>query len=156
MIKFIFFPALYLACYLFGAVNAHAHGVVAGYKEVPGIKIAAQYDNGSPLAGGQVTVFAADDPTTPWRRSTLDDQGEFVFVPDHSIVGTWSVQVRQSGHGAMIHIPIVERGVEPQEDAPSGAITPLQKGVIAVCVAWGSIGTALFFSRRKNGKHTAR
>ncbi|MGM0404335.1 MAG: carboxypeptidase regulatory-like domain-containing protein [Thermodesulfobacteriota bacterium] len=148
---FFVFPVLLFVFFLTGAVHVYAHGVAADYAKVSGIEIAAAYDNGQPLAGGQVIVYAPDNPATPWMRSVLDDQGKFGFIPDHDITGTWSVQVRQTGHGAMIHIPISSEGIE-QSDAASGRLGNGQKAVIAVCVVWGGIGTALFFSRRKKEK----
>lgn len=132
-----------------GAVQVFAHGVVADYKKVPAIEIVAAYDNGSPMAGGQVTVYAPDDPAQPWLRATLDEQGTFSFVPDHSIAGNWSVQVRETGHGAMIHIPVDESGIGAAEPLSGREFSSLQKAVIVLSVVWGSVGTALFFSRRK-------
>ena len=98
------------------------------------------------MAGGQVTVYAPDDPSTPWLTGTCDEEGRFIFTPDLSKSGTWDVQVRQSGHGDIVHIPIEEGG----QLATSGSTgyTPLQIVLMGVSVAWGLVGTALFFSRR--------
>ena len=125
----------------------YAHGVNIEYTSDVEIEIVAKYDNGEPLAGAQVVIYAPDDPSTPWLTGVCDDQGRFGFTPDTSKPGTWDVQVRLAGHGDMIHIPIGEN------TAPTGGIggyTQLQIGLMAACVVWGSVGTALYFSRRRN------
>ncbi len=135
--------------FLSGAVHVFAHGVIANYSRVPAIEVAAAYDTGHPMAGGQVTVYAPDNPATPWLRATLDEQGKFSFVPDYAIAGNWSVQVREAGHGAMIHIPVSQEGIEAPDPLSGREFSNLQKAAIALCVVWGSIGTALYFSSRK-------
>jgi nickel transport protein len=127
---------------------AYAHGVVAGYSKQTGIVISANYDTGHPMSEAQVSVFAPDNPAKPWLTSTLDKNGRFSFVPDASLPGTWSVQVRQLGHGAMIHIPMSENGIQESASGPAN-LSLLQRLVMAVCVVWGSVGTALYFSRKR-------
>ncbi|MFN2267101.1 MAG: hypothetical protein ABR542_08145 [Desulfonatronovibrio sp.] len=135
--------------FLGGYVSVYAHGVVAGYSEVQGIEINAAYDSGEPLAGGQVMVYAPDNPAKPWLKASLDQEGNFRFVPDYSISGNWSIQVRQAGHGAMIHVPVADSQImEATEDSPA-TFSSLQLTLMILCVSWGFIGTALFFSRRK-------
>jgi nickel transport protein len=134
---------------LYSFTEVLAHGVVAGYTKKTGIEITAQYDTGHPLSEAQVDVFAPNQPTVPWLKSELDENGRFSFVPDDSIPGTWSVQVRHLGHGAMIHIPLGESGIQDPETGSAASMSPLQRIVIAACVLWGGIGTTLYFSRRK-------
>ena len=128
---------------LWPAMTAFAHGARIEYAVSMSIDIVARYDTGEPMAGGQVTVYAPDDPSTPWLTGFCDEEGRFTFTPDASIPGTWDVQVRQSGHGDMVHIPIDEGMV-----ASGGAgFTTLQIVLMGICVIWGFVGTALFFSR---------
>ena len=122
-----------------------AHGAKIDYQIDLAVEIQALFDTGSPMAGGQVTVYAPGDPSTPWLTGVCDDEGRFSFSPDSARPGTWDVQVRQSGHGAMIHIPI-------GEDAPAAGTTGLsamQIVLMGACVIWGFVGTALFFVRRR-------
>lgn len=125
--------------------TAFAHGAKIEYTISVAVEVAAAYDTGEPMAGGQVTVYAPDDPSTPWLTGICDDEGRFVFTPDTSKPGTWDVQVRQSGHGDMVHIPI---GEDMAVSGTSG-YTPLQIVLMGACVVWGLVGSALFFSRRK-------
>lgn len=148
MIKFCSILFFSILSFLAWHTSVDAHGVLAGYSKVSGIEISASYDTGHPMAQGQVTVFAPDNPAQPWLRGSLDEQGLFRFVPDESITGTWSVQVRQAGHGAMIHIPVEDSG--PSESIPGSArhLTPLQLALMIGCVSWGFLGTALYFKRK--------
>jgi nickel transport protein len=98
------------------------------------------------MAGGQVTVYAPDDPSQPWLTGVCDDEGRFTFTPDPEIPGTWDVQVRQAGHGDMVHIPIGAEGAT----AASTSVSTLQIVLMAAATVWGFVGTALFFSRRRS------
>jgi nickel transport protein len=122
-----------------------AHGAKIEYTVGLSVELQATYDTGEPMAGGQVTVYAPDDPATPWLTGVCDEEGRFAFAPDPDKPGTWDVQVRQAGHGDMVHIDI---GAGAATSSGSGLTTP-QILLMAACVAWGSIGTALFFSRKR-------
>ena len=125
--------------------TAFAHGAKIEYTISMAIEICAAYDTGEPMAGGQVTVYAPDDPSTPWLTGVCDEEGRFTFTPDPSRPGTWDVQVRQSGHGDMVHIPVGEDVAM----AGSTGYTPLQVVLMGASVVWGFVGSALFFSRRR-------
>jgi len=127
--------------------TAYAHGAEIQYTVDTTIAIIASYDSGEPMSGAQVVIYAPDDPANPWLTGVCDDEGRFSFSPDASKPGMWDVQVRQAGHGDIVHIPI-GAGIEaPASDI--GGYTHLQIGLMAACVVWGSIGTALYFSRRR-------
>jgi nickel transport protein len=128
------------------AAPVSAHGVVLEYTSDVKIEITARYDSGTPMAGAQVAVFAPSDPTTPWLTGVCDEEGRFSFVPDTSQPGIWDVQVRLAGHGGIIHIPV---GGGEAAAQGNGGFTHLQIGLMAACVVWGAVGTALYFSRRR-------
>jgi nickel transport protein len=128
------------------AVPVHAHGAKIEYTVDVVIEIVAAYDSGEPMAGAQVVIYAPDDPTNPWLTGVCDDEGHFRFVPDTSKPGTWDVQVRQAGHGDIVHIPIGEGSAG---DGGAGGYTPLQIILMAACVIWGAVGTSLYFWRRR-------
>lgn len=126
--------------------QALAHGVNIEYSSDIEITIVAKYDTGTPMAGAQVAVYAPDDPTTPWLTGVCDDEGVFSFTPDTSLPGTWDVQVRLAGHGGIVHIPVGEGAAS---SGGLGGYSWLQIAIMAACVIWGSIGTALYFRRRR-------
>ena len=134
-----------LALLLALPLPAYAHGAKIEYTIGVTVEITAAYDSGEPMAGAQVTVYAPDDPATSWLAGVCDDEGRFSFTPDTTKPGTWDIQVRQAGHGDIVHIPI---GTEATGDG-GGGNTPLQIILMAACVIWGSIGTALYFLRRR-------
>ena len=69
---------------------ACAHGANLDYQMTPGITLQAKYDAGGPMTQAQFTVYAPNDPTTPWLTGKSDAQGRFSFVPDANIPGMQS------------------------------------------------------------------
>jgi nickel transport protein len=143
--------------------DAIAHGANIEYKSTSALQINATYDSGQPMANAQVTIYAPNDPATPWLTGMTDENGGFIFVPDPTKVGNWEVKVRQAGHGDIISIPggnspTAINQNEPnagsqsltqnQQSVSSHKYTPMQKGLMIVSVGWGFVGTALFFSRK--------
>lgn len=137
-----------LCCLAPGRVEGH--GVRLSYEPCQGYEVTASYDTGAPMALARVLVFAPDDPRSPWLTGVSDEQGRFGFFPDRSRPGTWAVQVRQHGHGGMIHIPVAAvRDGQPPASTGSG-LTALQRALMAVLVAWGCLGTALYFKAKRH------
>jgi len=126
--------------------TAYAHGARIDYTINMTIDIVASYDTGEPMAGAQVVVYAPDNPSNAWLTGACDDEGRFSFTPDTSKPGTWDVQVRQSGHGDIVHIPI---GEDTPASGSTGGYSVLQIVLMAICGIWGCVGTAFYFSRRK-------
>jgi len=140
-----------------------AHGVQIEHSASQAIEINAKYDTGTPLENAQVTVYSPDDPTTPWKQGTTDEQGNFVFTPDPSKTGYWEVKVRRAGHGGLTSIPVgtetnnaqVSASLPPDNQnnqtsfysQTSQGLSPIQKGIMIGSVLWGCVGTALFFSK---------
>ncbi len=125
---------------------AYAHGANVTYTTDVEVGITARYDSGEPMGGAQVAVYSPQDPSTPWLTGTCDEEGRFTFTPDTSMPGTWVVQVRQAGHGDIIHIPIGQ-GASTADN--NSGYTKTQIGIMAAGIAWGCVGTALYFSRRR-------
>jgi nickel transport protein len=127
-------------------MQAHAHGAKIEYVVDMMIEIIATYDSGDPMSGAQVVVYAPDDLNTPWLTGLCDDEGRYSFKPDTSMTGAYDVQVRQAGHGDIVHIPV---GYGVTASGSSGGYSAGQIALMSVCVIWGFIGTGLYFLRRK-------
>jgi nickel transport protein len=132
-------------------VPALGHAALVQGRAVAAVEVLARFDTGDPMAEAQVIVFAPDDPASPWLRGTTDAEGRFLFVADPGRPGRWTAQVRQAGHGAIVHLDLggeaaVADGA-PSGEAP-GRPGPMQRLVMVALVAWGALGTALFFRRR--------
>jgi len=127
-------------------MKVYAHGVRVEYTVNMAIDIVAKYDTGEPMGGAQVVVYAPDDPSSPWLRGVCDDEGRFSFTPDSSKPGNWTIEVRQAGHGDIIHIPI---GEDTAVTGGTSGYTVLQIVLMAVCGIWGFVGMAFYFSRRR-------
>lgn len=111
------------------------------------------------MASAQVVVYSPQNPNEPWTTGQTNEQGEFEFSPDAN--GNWEVVVRQAGHGTTVSVPVVPLTQAAQiasADTPASLATaiassseplPLQRWASAGAALWGLVGTALFFSRRK-------
>ena len=86
------------------APAARAHGVRAIATFVEAIEVRATYDSGEPMVGAQAIAYAPDRPEAPYQKGTTDVEGRFVFVPDRTIPGEWTIVVRQAGHGGIARI----------------------------------------------------
>ena len=126
--------------------TAYAHGAKIEYSINMTIDIVAKYDNGELMSGAQVVVYAPDDPSSPWLTGICDSEGRFSFTPDTSKPGTWTIQVRKSGHGDIVHIPV---GESTAVTGGTGGYTALQIVLMSVCGIWGFASVALYFSRRR-------
>jgi nickel transport protein len=139
----------WLALGLLLSPPAWGHGVEASWRAVPTFEIQARYDSGEPMRFARVTVFAPTNPTLPWQEGETDGEGRFWLQPDPELKGLWQVRIRQAGHGGVVNVPVGEEGMQaegiPRPSSPG--FGPLQRGVMAACVIWGCLGTALFFSR---------
>lgn len=161
IVKFKFFLPLLFLSVIGWSAKASAHGTNIQHQKVQAVQIDATYAGGQPMGNAQVTVYAPDDPSTPWKTGTTDKQGQFTFVPDPSQPGNWEVKVRQAGHGDIITIPVGDstQAATATEEAGGNSeglswldnshdSTLLQKALLSAAGAWGFFGTALFFARR--------
>ena len=115
---------------------ALAHGVK--HRVFPGgTGIEASYDDGSPMAFCDVTVFAPDDQDGEYQTGTTDPHGRFAFVPDTN--GVWTLTV-DDGMGHLVSA-VVQAG--PNELVSGGADTRVGRltgGIVGVSVIFGLFG----------------
>jgi len=138
--------------------NAQGHGANIQYQRCEGIEITSLYDSGTPMAGARVLIFAPDKPEVAQLEGITDEEGKFRFFLDSSQEGVWSVQTRLAGHGAMAYIPIGNSGENGEGKSsvavPSAkaraSLSTTQRLLMVLVILWGCLGTALFFSRKKN------
>ena len=68
--------------------TSYAHGARIEYTINVAIDIVASYDNGEPMAGAQIVVYAPDNPSSAWLTGVCDDEGStlgaFVY---HNLTG---------------------------------------------------------------------
>ncbi len=110
------------------------------------IGIKAMFDTGDPMASAKVLIFAPDE-TKAASTAITDSNGVFYFTPDKA--GTWAMQVRdKSGHGMRINLEVNESMVLASDQKLSNTVSYFQKILMALCVIWGCIGTALYFKKK--------
>ncbi len=146
---FLGFAAALVA--LLSLQTVQAHGVNINYSIEPAVTIQAVFDGGEPMAEGQVSVFGPDSLTEPQITGITDEEGFFTFTPDTEQPGTWTVQVRQAGHGQSVDIEFDESGSASSE---ATALSTPQTVLMGASVLWGLVGTALFFYRGDKPKET--
>lgn len=146
-VKFSAFAVLAISLiFLQPLAIVQAHGVNINYQEDMVYRIEANFDNGQPIANGQVTIYAPNNPTEVWGEGFTNDEGVYLFAPDNKITGDWTIKIRQAGHGSLITIPIGSE--ELGSTSGSTGLSLLQKLLMVACVVWGTIGTVLYFKRR--------
>ena len=133
---------------------AAAHGAFVEARNVAAVAVDARYDTGEVMAGAQVSVFAPDNPAEPWLTGVTDADGRFVFAPDSARHGQWAIQVRQAGHGAMGYVTLSadEGATITVTPASAAGLSWAQRLLMAACVIWGCIGTALYARRIRPAK----
>ncbi|MCC5957275.1 MAG: carboxypeptidase regulatory-like domain-containing protein [Natronohydrobacter sp.] len=137
---------------LFAPLAAFSHAALIEAETAQAIRLHAFYDTGAPMSHAQVIIYAPDDAATPWGQGVTDREGRLEFVLG-SEPGRWSFQVRQSGHGAMVH---VEVGTDaPVVMATAGAQGWGQRLLMVALVAWGALGTAAFAYSRKGARNAS-
>lgn len=132
----------------------YAHGALIEYSTTTGIALQARYDTGQPMSEARISVFAPDNPAKPWLTGNCDEEGRFSFIPDPALSGTWSIQARLAGHGAMVHIHLDQEESEQALQSVAPGLNTGQRWLMAAAIIWGCIGTALYFSKRRgNNAH---
>lgn len=129
------------------AGSAQAHGTDIAYTVGTQVQLQANFDSGEPMANAQVTVYAPDDPATPWLMGEADAEGRFAFAPDTTIPGRWDVFVRTAGHGDSLYFDIDENTAITGVASTGGGLTLPQIILMSASVIWGMVGTALYFAR---------
>jgi len=125
------------------AAPISAHGAHLKYTSETTYTIVAFYDNGEVMSEAQVEVFSPDDQAIPSVVGVTNQKGEYIFTPDPEKIGTWDIQIRKAGHGAIIPIEV---GDGSATTATTG-YSLVQMSIMIASVVWGLIGTALYFKR---------
>ena len=140
-------PLIFLSL-LLRAILVYAHGTEYEILSEGVIGIKASFDTGEAMADSRVLIFAPGDAAPTFETKT-DGNGIVCFAPDRS--GIWVLQIRdESGHGMRINLEIDDSmKLHVSESTGSKRLSIGQRIAMAVCVAFGFVGTALYFLRRK-------
>lgn len=143
--------SLFVIAALILPVTAYAHGADIEYTVNTEVEIVATYDTGTPMDGGQVTIYApgASELWSDPGSGTCDAEGKYSFIPDSDMPGLWRVQVSLAGHGDVVYIDVTAGG------SGGGGYTVAQIVLMSVCVVWGLVGTALYFKRKRSVNHAS-
>lgn len=135
-----------LVIFIMLPVMLFAHGINAEILSGNVIAVKFSYDGGAAMKNAAVKIFAPDNYEHPSISAATNEQGMVYFVPTKK--GEWILMAKDDGgHIKRVNIPVDESKIA---QSSSHDLTYLQKIIIAICVVWGFIGTALFFKSRKN------
>ena len=130
---------------LINIISVFAHGTDYEVYTNGIVGIKAMYDTGVVMENSSVLIFAPNEVDV-FLETVTDKNGFVCFKPDRS--GTWILQVRGDGvHGMRINLNIDENMLIMKEEDNSAEY--VQKIIMAICVVFGLIGTALFFKTKK-------
>lgn len=103
------------------------------------------YSDGEMMSYAPYKIFLPDGESV-FQNGLTDKNGMVIFSPDSP--GEWRVQANDDlGHGARVMVNVGVGNMKPTGVAV-GSLSALQKVLMALCVVWGAIGTALFYRRR--------
>lgn len=127
--------------------GAYSHGTKYEIVKSGKIGIKAMFDTGEAMSNADVLVFPPGAATFSVTEKS-DEKGVFYITPDKP--GTWTLQVRDNtGHGMRINLEIDE-SLSVKEDSQTGSgLNTVQKVIMALCVVWGAMGTALYFKGKR-------
>jgi len=148
-------PLIFAVVLLLGLVifpgAALAHSVMTDYQLTSGsLQIQSSFSTGEAFQGATVVVYSPQDPTKPWFKGKTDQTGKFVFHPDPSISGNWSVEIGEGGHRDQLIVPVSDRGIDLEKISYLDRNTPhrhrylgSQLVVVAIAIV-GGIGSRVF------------
>ncbi|NEO98792.1 MAG: DUF4198 domain-containing protein [Symploca sp. SIO2E9] len=113
--QFIFALTLLLSLVAYPK-TVSAHSLETDYQLISdSLEIQATFSNGEPFPNAAIVVFSPNDPTHPWLEARTDENGKFVFNPEQSIAGDWSVEIGEDSHWDNIIVPVNTRGIDVEE-----------------------------------------
>ena len=134
-----------------GVPRAMAHGTESLVVE-GAVAIKAVYDDQSPMAFCDVSVFAPGESTEPFLTGASDANGHFAFVPDR--MGTWSLQV-DDGMGHLVSVSAVVDDNGLPQVVSLRHTDRLRGGVVGVGVILGVFGLAALLTRRTGRRNAS-
>lgn len=117
------------------ASPALGHGV--RHRVFPGgTGIEATYDDGSPMAYCDVTVFSPGSRDGEYQTGTTDAHGRFAFIPDTN--GLWTLTV-DDGMGHLVSAE-VQAGPSESPGGEGARIDRLRGGIVGLSMIFGVFG----------------
>jgi hypothetical protein len=130
------------------AALARGHGIVAEQVE-GGVGVRAVYDDGAPVAFGEVRVFAPGDQDKPVLEGATYRGGCFLFRPDTG--GTWRIVIDDGmGHAVSRDLPVGTATAVPARGAER--MPKFWAAITGLALLFGASGWLSYLRARKAGK----
>ncbi len=126
----------------------YTHGINYSLTQKSKLSITFTYEGGEPMKNATVLFFAPGNYNKYAFKKTTDNSGRVEFSPEKK--GEWIIMAKQAGgHVKRVNLKVSENMLLRSS---KGSLSFLQKIIIAFCVLWGFVGTALYFKsiRLKN------
>jgi len=134
-----------------GTPGVLAHGVRHSVSHGATV-VTATYDEGSPMAFCDVTVFGPDSKEEPYQEGTSDRNGCFAFLPDTN--GAWKVTV-DDGMGHLVEAGIDIDSAGRQRADKAYHADRLSGAVVGISVIFGCFGVYAMLSGRAQRRRRA-
>jgi nickel transport protein len=99
-----------------------------------------------------VKVYSPKDANTPWMEGKTDQSGKFVFKPDVSLLGDWTIRIGEGDHGDILTVPVSQQGIDLDKvstlDRPTQNSGRNQWAVLGFASIAGVLGSRFFSSRK--------
>lgn len=93
--------------------DVFAHSLLTNYDlKGEALEIQAVFSTGEAFESADVVVHPPTDSNLPEIKGTTDENGLFLFEPDYSILGDWSVEIGEGGHWDKLMIPVGDRIID--------------------------------------------
>lgn len=133
---------LLISSIFFATINLYAHGTKYKIIQPKTITIQAAFEDDTPMANSDVLIFPPGSTKAAGKVKT-DSKGIFQFTPEKP--GNWILQVRgKGGHGMRINLEVND-SLQIMKNSEHQSTPYAQKIIMAICVIWGFVGTALYF-----------
>lgn len=137
---------------LFGCLGfpsqALAHALQTNYQlKINSLEIQSVFSSGETFKNAPVVIYPPEGSNRPPIQGVTNEDGTFVFEPDYSVTGEWTVEIGEDSHWDMLTIPVRNHRIEldaisqvhPQHPHSHDYLaSQIIVAVIAICCGIGS------------------
>ena len=139
----------FLLIFSFSVSSAFAHGATYEIQRDRAVIVKAGYDDGEPMSYAEVKIFSPDVQRGEHQNGRTDKNGNFAFLPHRT--GKWRIVVNDGMGHSFTAETFVKEGMEIE--SRHQGLEYWQKLIMAACIIWGLLGTALYFKRKEESKN---
>jgi nickel transport protein len=135
---------------------ALAHQVETNYfLQSKGLELKSIFSNGDAFKNAKIVIYSPENSEQPWLEGQTDQNGDFLFTPDPTINGNWTIEIGEDNHWDRLVIPVNQGNIETDEIAYSPNHEPHEhysladQFLIGLIALGGVMGVKIFTRRSK-------